>query len=68
MGASDQFMNQHLFVKIRDAGPHQLIVAHFTKTQGIRFAHGASFSRAIGCNWRLDLDGPALRHFNFTSE
>ena len=49
-------MNQHLFVKTRGAGPHQLIVANL----GNRLA--------ITCNWRLDLVRSDVSDFNFTSE
>jgi len=61
-------MNQHLFVKIREAGPHQLIVANLAN----RLTKAGPMSEAIALglayDWRLDLDGPALRYFNFTSE
>ena len=51
-------MNQHLLVKMR-----QLRVANL----GNRLAKAGPMSGAIALglarNWRLDLDGPALRHF-----
>ena len=55
-GASDQFMNQHLLVKIPERRTVQLGVANLGN------------SLAITCDWRLDLDGPALRHFPYAAE
>jgi hypothetical protein len=67
-GASDQFMDQHLLVKIRQLGTPHRCVANLGKTQYTRCAHGASFRLAITSDWRLDLDSPAPRHFPYAAE
>jgi hypothetical protein len=61
-GASDQFMNQQLLVKMR-----QLFVANLTN----RLTRAGPMSEAIAlglrCDSRLDLTGPTSRHFNRAS-
>jgi hypothetical protein len=49
-------MNQHLLVKIRQLGTPHRCVANLGN------------SLAITCDWRLDLAGPALRHFSYAAE
>jgi hypothetical protein len=68
-------MNQHLLVKM-----HQLGVANlgnsFAKAGPMSGAQPMSeanalavaIALAITCDWRLDLDGPALRHFPYAAE
>jgi hypothetical protein len=68
-------MNQHLLVKM-----HQLGVANlgnsFAKAgtmsgaQPMSKANALAVAIALGltCDWRLDLDGPALRHFPYAAE
>jgi hypothetical protein len=61
-------MNQHLLVKMRQRGtPHRCLA-----NPGNSFAKAGPMSKAIAlvltCDWRLDLDGPALRHFLYAAE
>ena len=35
---------------------------------GLGPAHGASLRLGLTSDWRLDLDGPALRHFPYAAE
>jgi hypothetical protein len=49
-------MNQHLLAKIHHLGTPHRCVANLGN------------SLAITRDWRLDLDGPALRHFPYAAE
>jgi hypothetical protein len=65
-------MNQHLPVKMHQPGVACRDAAMRRSDEGreqdaMSFANpGNSF--AITCDWRLDLDGPALRHFPYAAE
>ena len=61
-------MNQHLLVKMRQFEmPHRGVA-----NLGNRLAKAGPMSGAIAlgltCDWRLDLNGPALRHFPYAAE
>jgi hypothetical protein len=61
-------MNQHLLVKMHHRGTPHRCVANL----GNSFAKAGPMSGAsalgLTCDWRLDLDGPALRHFPYAVE
>ena len=66
-------MNQHLFVKTeasdrRHVGPNQLIVANLANRLTKVGPMSEAIAVGLSCDWRLDLDGSALRNFNFASE
>jgi hypothetical protein len=48
-------MNQHLFVKTRDAGPRQLIVANLANRLTKAGPMSEAIALGLSCNWRLDL-------------
>jgi hypothetical protein len=73
-------MNQHQLVKIRQLGtPHRCVAnlgnslakaGPMSGAQPMSEASALAVAIALGftCDWRLDLDGPALRHFPYAAE
>jgi hypothetical protein len=56
-------MNQHLLVKM-----HQLGVANLGNSCAKAGPMSGASALGLTCDWRLDLDGPALRHFPYAAE
>jgi hypothetical protein len=68
-------MNQHLLVKMRQFGVANLgnslaKAGPMSGAQPMSEANALAVAIALGltCDWRLDLDGPALRHFPYAAE
>jgi len=66
-------VNQHLLVKMPERRTDQLGTPHrCVANPGNRLAKANPMSEAIALGltwaWRLDLDGPALRHFPYAAE
>jgi hypothetical protein len=68
-------MNQHLLVKMGQLGVANLVnslakAGPMSGAQPMSEANALAAAIALGlaCDWRLDLDGPALRHFLCAAE
>jgi len=68
-------MNQHLLVKMGQLGVANLVnslakAGPMSGAQPMSEANALAAAIALGltCDWRLDLDGPALRHFPCAAE
>ena len=68
-------MNQHLLVKMSHLGVANLgnslaRAGPMSGAQPMREANALAAAIALGltCDWRPDLDGPALRHFPYAAE
>ena len=61
-------MNQHLFVKIRGAGPGQLIVANLANRVTKTGPMSGAIALGLSFDWRLDLVRSGAPDFNFISE
>jgi hypothetical protein len=61
-------MNQHLLVKIRQRGTPHRSVANLGNSLAKAGPMSAAIALGLTCDWRLDLDGPALRHFPYAAE
>jgi hypothetical protein len=61
-------MNQHLLIKIRQLGTPHRCVANLGNSLAKAGPMSAAIALGLACDWRLDLDGPALRHFSYAAE
>jgi hypothetical protein len=61
-------MNQHLLVKIRQLGTPHRCVANLAYSLAKSGPMSAASALSLTCDWRLDLDGPTLRHFSYAAE
>jgi hypothetical protein len=55
-GASDQFMNQHLLVKLRQRGTPHRCVANLGNSRAKAGPMSEANALGLTCDWRLDLD------------